>query len=159
MLFRSLNDIKNIVQYRNGKILDKKLWNTEPPENKDTAIAIRFDHEALQTDNTLQIEVWGNANIEAPDVDMNLSAGGHVNCSGTIQGNVSAGAGVNCGTIEGDVAAGASVSCGTIEGDVAAGASVKCETIEGNVSAGTSIRCDTIQGSAIAGTEILSKNS
>ena len=63
------DDVLYIVQYRNGKILDKKLWNTEPPENKDTAIAIRFDHEALQTDNTLQIEVWGNANIEAPDME------------------------------------------------------------------------------------------
>ncbi len=146
------DDVLYIVQYRNGKILDKKLWNTEPPENKDTAIAIRFDHEALQTDNTLQIEVWGNANIEAPDIDMNLSAGGHVNCSGTIQGNVSAGAGVNCGTIEGDVAAGASVNCDVVEGAVSAGNSVNCDTVEGNVSAGYSVSCNTIEGDASAGT-------
>ncbi len=146
------DDVLYIVQYRNGKILDKKLWNTEPPENKDTAIAIRFDHEALQTDNTLQIEVWGNANIEAPDMDMNLSAGGHVNCSGTIQGNVSAGAGVNCGTIEGDVAAGASVNCDVVEGAVSAGNSVNCDTVEGNVSAGYSVSCNTIEGDASAGT-------
>ena len=25
------DDVLYIVQYRNGKILDKKLWNTEPP--------------------------------------------------------------------------------------------------------------------------------
>lgn len=152
------DDVLYIIQYRNGKILDKKQWEKEPPENKDTAIRIQFEDDFAQLSSELHVEVWGNADIETPDVNINLSAGGNVNCGGTVQGNVTAGANVNCDTIEGNVSAGNSVNCDTIEGCTSAGNSVSCDTIAGDVSAGTYISCNTIEGEATAGTHIKYNN-
>ncbi len=147
------DDVLYIIQYRNGKILDKKQWDKERAENAADAIRIQFDDEFVQLSSGLSIEVWGDANMEALDGNINLSAGANVNC-GTVQGNISAGAGVNCSIVEGNVAAGNSVNCDTIEGSVSAGNSVSCDIIEGDASAGTYISCDTIEGSAKAGTHI-----
>lgn len=147
------DDVLYIVQYRNGKIVDKKQWNKERAENATDAIRIQFDDEFAQLSSTLSIEVWGDANMEAFDGTINLSAGANVNC-GTVEGNIRAGASVNCSSVEGNVSAGNSVNCDTIEGNVSAGASVSCDTIEGDASAGTFISCDTIEGSAKAGTHI-----
>lgn len=147
------DDVLYIVQYRNGKILDKKQWDKEREENATDAIRIQFDDEFAQLSSALSIEVWGDANMEAFDGTINLSAGANVNC-GTVEGNIRAGASVNCSSVEGNVSAGNSVNCDTIEGNVSAGASVSCDTIEGDASAGTFISCDTIEGSAKAGTHI-----
>ena len=147
------DDVLYIIQYRNGTILDKTRWDKERPENKDAVIRIQFADEFAQLPSGLHIEIWGNADIEAPDVDMNVNVGGNANC-GTVQGNISAGASVSCDIIEGSVSAGNSVNCNTIEGCVSAGNSVSCNTIEGDVSAGTYITCDTIEGDAKAGTHI-----
>ncbi|MDE6619927.1 MAG: helix-turn-helix domain-containing protein [Lachnospiraceae bacterium] len=147
------DDTLYIIQYRNGKILDKKQWNKEQAENKTDAIRIQFDDEFVQLSSGLSIEVWGDANMESLDGNINLSAGANVNC-GTVQGNIKAGASVNCSIVEGNVSAGNSVNCDTIEGNVSAGASVSCSAIEGDASAGTYISCDTIEGNAKAGTHI-----
>ncbi|MDE5697226.1 MAG: helix-turn-helix domain-containing protein [Lachnospiraceae bacterium] len=147
------DDVLYIIQYRNGKILDKKQWNKERAENTADAIRIQFDNEFVQLSSGLSIEVWGDANMESLDGNINLSAGANVNC-GTVQGNIKAGASVNCSIVEGNVSAGNSVNCDTIEGNVSAGASVSCSAIEGDASAGTYISCDTIEGNAKAGTHI-----
>lgn len=148
------DDVLYIIQYRNGKIIDRQRWNTEQPENKDTIIRIQFDEEFSRLRPELRVEVWGNADIAAPDINMNLSAGANVSCGGSIQGNVSAGASINCDTIEGNASAGNSINCDTVEGDVSAGNSVSCNTIEGDASAGTYISCETIEGSAKASSHI-----
>lgn len=147
------DDVLYIIQYRNGKILDKKQWSKERAENKADAIRIQFNDEFEQLSSGLSIEVWGDANMEALDGNINLSAGANVNC-GTVQGNINAGASVNCSLVEGNVSAGNSVNCDTIEGNVSAGASVSCSAIEGDAKAGTYISCDTIEGNAKAGTHI-----
>lgn len=151
------DDALYIIQYRNGKILDRQRWNTEQPQSRDTIIRIQFDDEFSRLQAALHVEIWGNADIETPDVDMNVSAGGNVSCKGDIQGNVSAGASVNCDVVEGAVSAGNSVNCDTVEGNVSAGYSVSCNTIEGDASAGT-ISCETIEGSAKASSHIEYKN-
>ena len=152
------DDVLYIIQYRNGTVLDKTQWDKERLENKDTMIQIQFADEFAQLPSGLHVEIWGNADINVPDVDMNLCAGANANC-GTVQGNISAGASVNCDVVEGSVSAGNSVNCNTIEGCVSAGNSVSCNTIEGDVSAGTYITCDTIEGDAKAGTHIKYKNN
>lgn len=146
-------DILYIIQYRNGKILDKKQWDREQMESRRDAVRIQFEDEFQHLKSGLHIEVWGNANIEAVDADMDLTTGGNVNC-GTVNGDINAGAAVNCGTVQGDVSAGYSVNCSTIEGDTSAGCNVNCSVIEGNASAGCSISCGTIKGSAKAGMRI-----
>ena len=161
------DDVLYIIQYRNGKILDKTQWDKERLENKDTTIRIQFadefahlssgfENESAHLPSGLHVEIWGNADIEAPDVNMNVSAGGNVNC-GTVHGNISAGASVNCDVVEGSVSAGNSVNCNTIEGCVSAGNNVSCDTIEGDAAA-TYISCDIIEGDAKAGTNIEYKN-
>lgn len=132
------DDVLYILQYRNGKILAKQQWNKKQPENRDTAIRIQFADEFAHFPSELHIEVWGNADIETPDVKMNLNAGGNVNC-GTVQGHISAGASVNCDVVEGNVSAGNNVTCETIEGCASAGNYIACDTIEGNAQAGTRI--------------------
>lgn len=147
------DDVLYILQYRNGKVLDKKQWDKKRQDNGDIAARIQFADEFAQLPSGLHVEVWGSANIEAPGGNMNLHAGANVNC-GTVQGNISAGASVNCDVVEGTVSAGNSVNCQTIEGNASAGNNVTCGTIEGDAKAGTYISCDTIEGSAKAGTHI-----
>ncbi len=151
------DDALYIIQYRNGKILNRQRWNTEQPQSRDMIIRIQFDDEFSQRQTALHVEIWGNADIETPDVNMNVSAGGNVNCGGNIQGNVSAGASVNCDTVEGHASAGSKIKCDTIEGNASAGCSISCNTIEGDASAGT-ISCETIEGSAKASSHIEYKN-
>lgn len=151
------DDVLYIIQYRNGKILNRQRWITEQAQNKDTIIRIQFDDEFSRRQTALHVEIWGNADIETPDVNMNVSAGGNVNCGGNIQGNVSAGASVNCDTVEGHASAGSKIKCDTIEGNASAGCSISCNTIEGDASAGT-ISCETIEGSAKASSHIEYKN-
>lgn len=146
-----LNDnVLYIVQYRNGKILDRQRWNAAQPENRDATIRIQFDEAFSHIKSEFHMEVWGNASIETPDVKMSLTAGGNASCNGSIQGSVSAGASVNCDVVRGDVSAGNSVKCSTVEGDVSAGYSVSCDTVQGNASAGSYISCNRIEGDAEA---------
>lgn len=72
----------------------------------------------------------------------------------TIHGDVTAGAGVNCGNVGGDVTAGAGVNCGNVSGDVNADGNVNCAMVGGDVSAGDSIRCGDIEGDASAGCDL-----
>lgn len=146
----SKEDVLYIIQYRNGKILDKKQWNKERLENRNDIIRIQFEEEFQHRETKLHIEVWGDASIEAPDTHMDLAAGGNANC-GTVKGDVHANANVNCTLVEGDVSAGCDVNCTNIGGDASAGCNVNCEVIEGDASAGCSISCETIEGSAKAG--------
>lgn len=162
-------DTLYIVQYRNGKLLDKTLWETAQPHNKETIIPIRFDEAFSQLQSGLHVEIWGSADIEIPDIKMsdpktsdvniNLSAGGNVSCGGDIKGSVSAGASVDCDTIKGNVSAGNSVNCDTVKGDVSAGCSISCSSIAGDASAGTYISCDNINGTVKAGTHINPQSS
>lgn len=147
------DDVLYIIQYRNGKVLDKKQWDKEQLDNRAIAARIQFANEFAQLSSGLHIDVWGSANIEAPDGNMDLSSGANVNC-GTVHGSINAGANVNCDVVEGNVSAGNSVKCSTIEGSAKAGNSISCSTIEGDVSAGTYISCDTIGGNAKAGSHI-----
>lgn len=151
-------DILYIIQYRNGKILDKKQWNKERSENRGNAIRIQFEDEFQRHNTKLYVEVWGDANIVAPDTRMNLTTDGNADC-GAVQGDINAGGNVNCDNVEGNVAAGGNVKCDTIEGNAAAGGNVSCDMIEGDVSAGRSVSCETIEGSAKAGKTIEHKNS
>ena len=157
-------DTLYIVQYRNGKLLDKTLWETAQPHNKETIIPIRFDEAFSQLQSGLHVEIWGSADIEIPDiktpnVTINLSAGANVSCGGDIKGSVSAGASVDCDTIKGNVSAGNSVNCDTVKGDVSAGCSISCSSIAGDASAGTYISCDNINGTVKAGTHITPQSS
>ena len=151
------DDVLYIIQYRNGKILDKTQWDKECMENRDTTIQIQFADEFTHLLSGLHVEIWGNADIEAPDANMNVSAGGNVNCK-NVQGNISAGASVNCDIIEGSVSAGNSVNCNTIEGCTSAGNNVSCDMIEGDV-AGNYISCHTKEGDAKDGMHIEYKNN
>lgn len=142
-------DVLYIIQYRNGKILDKQQWSKACLENKNDAIRIRFEDEFQRQNAELHIEIWGDANIEAPDTRMDIIVGGNGIC-GTVQGNISANANVECTHIEGNVSAGCDVNCSDIEGSVAAGCNVNCSMIGGNAVAGCSISCETIGGNAKA---------
>ena len=150
---RTERDVLYVIQYRNGEILDKEMWEMGK-EGKHDAVKIVFGEEFGELSGGLHIEVWGNAEIESRSTAADVKAGGNVNC-GTVEGNVSAGAGVNCGTVEGDVKAGADVNCGTVEGDVKAGRNVTCGDVEGSVKAGHSATCSKISSDAKAGMNIM----
>jgi len=146
-------DVLYVIQYRNGEILDKKKWEKERKEGKQDAVKIFFGEEFGELAGGLQVEVWGNAEIESRSVAVDVKAGGNVNC-GTVEGDVNAEAGVSCGTVGGNVSAGSEVNCGTVEGDVSAEAGVNCGTVEGNVSAGSEVNCDTVEGDVKAGSNV-----
>lgn len=146
-------DVLYIVQYRNGKILDKKEWNEGGINNNEEAIKVIFEEEFQKIEKGLSVEIWGNANIETKNIRMDIKAGANVNC-GMLEGDISAGGEVNCDAVEGDVKAGASVNCGAVNGNVHAGSDVDCGTVNGDVNAGSDVNCSDVEGDAKAGCAI-----
>ena len=126
-------DVLYVIQYRNGEILDKKKWEKERKEGKQDAVKIFFGEEFGELAGGLQVEVWGNAEIESRSVAVDVKAGGNVNC-GTVEGDVKAGSNVTCGDVEGSVKAGCSVTCGNICGDAKAGMNIMCGQVQDPVN-------------------------
>lgn len=145
-------DTLYIIQYRNGKILDKRVWEQEKEEqeNENVFIPVAFEEKFLDLENGLHVEVWGNVNVDSGDVRMNLYAGGNVAC-GAVEGNVTTEGNVECGDIEGSVTADGSVECGEIEGSVTSGGNISGSNVEGDVSSGGNITCGNVEGDASAG--------
>lgn len=145
-------DTLYIIQYRNGKILDKRAWEQEKedPENENVFIPIAFEEEFLDLKNGLHVEVWGDAGIEAGGAGMDLSAGGNISCA-AVEGDVSAGGNVECGPVEGNVSADGNVECGAVEGNVTADGNIECGDIEGNVTADGNVECGEVTGNVTTG--------
>lgn len=109
-----------------------------------------LEHEKIGNEKeTRKVELKFTGNVE--DIHSEFA----VNCTDTvINGDVTAGDGVNCGNVGGDVTAGDGVNCGNVSGDVSAGDGVNCGNVNGDASAGDSIHCGDIQGNASAGYEL-----
>lgn len=83
-------------------------------------------------------------------VEGDINAGDGVEC-GDVGGSVNAGDGIECGDIGGNATAGDGIECGDIGGDAAAGDGIQCGSIGGNATAGDGITCTgDIMGSAFA---------
>lgn len=78
-------------------------------------------------------------------------------CCGDVDGNVTAGSGVNCGDVDGHITAGGNVNCGDIEGDLKAGGNVNCGDVGGDVTAGGMASCGDVGGSLNSGKDIMAK--
>lgn len=122
---------------------------------KENGTAGMFGRNGGRTDCSINVEIWGNADING-SVNGDVYAGGNVNC-GEIGGDVGAGGNVNCGDIGGDISAGGSIECGSIGGnvscadvggDVETGGSVECGKVSGDVNAGKDVNCGDILGHA-----------
>ena len=147
---------------------------------KENGIAGMFGRKGGRTDCSINVEIWGNADING-SVNGDVYAGGNVNC-GDIGGDISAGGSIECGSIGGDVNAGGNVSgdvnagkdvncgdilghaktsgsmnCGNVDGNVDCGGNISCGDIAGHAEARGSIECKTIKGSAEAGSRIIYK--
>ena len=113
---------------------------------RENGIAGMFGRKGGCTDCSLNVEIWGNADING-SVNGDVYAGGNVNC-GDIGGDISAGGSIECGSIGGDVNAGGNVSCADVGGDVETGGSVECGKVSGDVNAGKDVNCGDILGHA-----------
>ncbi|MCM1038850.1 MAG: helix-turn-helix domain-containing protein [Ruminococcus sp.] len=142
-------DTLYIIQYRNGRILDHKVWEQNGP-HKDEAIPIVFEEDFCSLKNGLHMEIWGNASIEAENISMNLYAGGNVAC-GSVDGNVASEGSVACGSVDGSVTSEGSVACGSVDGSVTSGGNVKCGSVDGYVSADGNVECGSVDGNVSAG--------
>ena len=119
---------------------------------KENGIAGMFGRKGGRTDCSINVEIWGNADING-SVNGDVYAGGNVNC-GEIGGDVGAGGNVNCGDIGGDISAGGSIECGSIGGDVNAGGNVSCADVGGDVGTGGSVECGKVSGDVNAGKDV-----
>ena len=119
---------------------------------KENGIAGMFGRKGGRTDCSINVEIWGNADING-SVNGDVYAGGNVNC-GEIGGDVGAGGNVNCGDIGGDISAGGSIECGSIGGDVNAGGNVGCADVGGDVGTGGSVECGKVSGDVNAGKDV-----
>lgn len=142
---RTEKDVLYILQYRNGKILDRQSRGGGSGEKEEEPVKIVFEEEFRGLEKGLHVEVWGSAEIGADGIVTDLEAGGNVSC-GNVDGDIKAGGSVNGAAIEGDVEAGCDVNCSDINGDVTAGCSVKCRDIAGDAKAGVSIECGAVRG-------------
>ena len=113
---------------------------------RENGIAGMFGRKGGCTDCSINVEIWGNADIDG-SVNGDVYAGGNVNC-GDIGGDISAGGSIECGSIGGDVNAGGNVSCADVGGDVETGGSVECGKVSGDVNAGKDVNCGDILGHA-----------
>ena len=138
------DNVLRVVQYRGKKLLSRQKF--------DDKVCIPLEIPAEAENVTLQVEIWGSADIEG-DVRGNISAGSYIKCE-NIEGNVSAGNCINCGDVTGDVSAGNEVNCGDIGGDLYANGNVECGDINGNTEAGGNIECGDIGGNAKVGGDI-----
>lgn len=128
-----------VVQCIGRKIISHDEYNGE----KRIKLSI-----SQSSDSQINMEIWGSADIKG-DVNGNVTAGGGVNCGG-VDGNVEAGGGVNCGGVDGYLEAGGSVNCGGVDGYLKAGGSVNCGNVEGDVTCENNLSCGNIKGNATA---------
>ena len=119
---------------------------------KENGTAGMFGRNGGRTDCSINVEIWGNADING-SVNGDVYAGGNVNC-GEIGGDVGAGGNVNCGDIGGDISAGGSIECGSIGGDVNAGGNVNCGDILGHAKTSGSMNCGNVDGNVDCGGNI-----
>ena len=119
---------------------------------KENGTAGMFGRKGGRTDCSINVEIWGNADING-SVNGDVYAGGNVNC-GEIGGDVGAGGNVNCGDIGGDISAGGSIECGSIGGDVNAGKDVNCGDILGHAKTSGSMNCGNVDGNVDCGGNI-----
>lgn len=119
---------------------------------KENGTAGMFGRNGGRTDCSINVEIWGNADING-SVNGDVYAGGNVNC-GEIGGDVYGGGNVNCGDIGGDISAGGSIECGSIGGDVNAGGNVSCTAVGGDVETGGSVECGNVSGDVNAGKDV-----
>ena len=112
----------------------------------DSSVRVKLEGKAEN------IEIWGSANIYG-DVNGDITAGGGVNCD-RVEGNVTAGASVNCDEVSGNVSAGAGVNCDGVGGDVNAGTNIVCDDIGGSATCGLTLQCDNISGNVSCGMTI-----
>ena len=119
---------------------------------KENGIAGMFGRKGGRTDCSINVEIWGNADING-SVNGDVYAGGNVNC-GEIGGDVGAGGNVNCGDIGGDISAGGSIECGKVSGDVNAGKDVNCGDILGHAKTSGSMNCGNVDGNVDCGGNI-----
>ena len=119
---------------------------------KENGTAGMFGRKGGRTDCSINVEIWGNADING-SVNGDVYAGGNVNC-GEIGGDVGAGGNVNCADIGGDISAGGSIECGSIGGDVNAGKDVNCGDILGHAKTSGSMNCGNVDGNVDCGGNI-----
>ena len=119
---------------------------------KENGTAGMFGRKGGRTDCSINVEIWGNADING-SVNGDVYAGGNVNC-GEIGGDVGAGGNVNCGDISGDISAGGSIECGKVSGDVNAGKDVNCGDILGHAKTSGSMNCGNVDGNVDCGGNI-----
>ena len=119
---------------------------------KENGTAGMFGRKGGRTDCSINVEIWGNADING-SVNGDVYAGGNVNC-GEIGGDVGAGGNVNCADIGGDVGTGGSVECGKVSGDVNAGKDVNCGDILGHAKTSGSMNCGNVDGNVDCGGNI-----
>lgn len=117
---------------------------------------------------SLNVEIWGNADIEG-NINGNVSTGsGSVDCV-TVRGNAAIGSGtIKCANVGGDVALGdgnikcvdvggnvtsktGDIKCANVSGNVTSkNGDVKCAKVNGDVSAGDCVTCTEISGDVTA---------
>ena len=119
---------------------------------KENGIAGMFGRKGGRTDCSINVEIWGNADING-SVNGDVYAGGNVNC-GEIGGDVGAGGNVGCADVGGDVGTGGSVECGKVSGDVNAGKDVNCGDILGHAKTSGSMNCGNVDGNVDCGGNI-----
>ena len=119
---------------------------------KENGTAGMFGRNGGRTDCSINVEIWGNADING-SVNGDVYAGGNVNC-GEIGGDVGAGGNVNCADVGGDVETGGSVECGNVSGDVDAGKDVNCGDILGHAKTSGSMNCGNVDGNVDCGGNI-----
>lgn len=149
---KAKEDVFYVVQYRNGEILDKTRFDSGKASEQWESVKIRFEEGFDRLENGLQVEIWGNANVEG-NINGSVDAGGFIDCK-EIYGSADAGGSIDCQEINGCADAGGSIDCQEINGAVSAGGSVRCSNVSGDVSAGGYVTCSDVEGNVTAGADV-----
>lgn len=144
--YENLDELPDDGAYRIVQCLGRKILSRDKiSDDNEKRIKLSIPSEA---ECKIEMQIWGSADIKG-NVNGNVTAGGGINCGG-VDGNVEAGHGVNCGGVDGYVHAGGGINCGSVDGDVQAGGGVNCGSVDGSVNSSGTINCGNIDGNATA---------
>lgn len=142
--------VLNQNEYKKGEVIELAI--PDSLKNKSRNEIKNGTFISINENTDISLEVWGDARIEG-DVNGNVNAGAGINC-GNVSGNASAGLGIGCANVGGNAIAGAGLTCTNVGGNVNAGHDINCKDIYGSADAGSNITCSSIKGSADAGGNI-----
>jgi transcriptional regulator with XRE-family HTH domain len=149
------DNIYRVIQFKGNHMLGIDCWEPEKIINLKIPDVLSDG----TSDHVLNMEIWGNANVNGNitgylecnggvncgDIGSYIESNGGVNC-GNIGSYIESNGGINCGNVGSYIECDGGVNCGNVNGYVECEGNLSCADIMSQVECGGDIRCKEIRG-------------